>query len=108
MIAFGLAVGACASVAVPQRAPAAPAADLALGRAVYEQYCAGCHGRLGEGVLGPELAGVVLTTYPDPAQQIELVRAGTSRGMPPFADRLSAAQIDAVVAYTRLLPATGP
>jgi mono/diheme cytochrome c family protein len=82
--------------------PAAVTSDedvVALGRAVYAEHCASCHGAAGGGGLGPPLGGVV-DTYPDPADQVTFVAAG--RGlMQGFDDVLSTEELEAVVAFTR-------
>ena len=86
--------------------PAAPKAALpnqaaSLGASVYASNCAGCHGSRGEGSFGPKLAGgAVVRTFPDLADEIALVSDGRG-GMPAWKTRLSPAEIQAVVDYTR-------
>lgn len=91
--------------------PAAPAAgggttaggsdDSAIGEEVFAQRCAGCHGRDGGGGSAPRLAGgAVIERFPDPAEQVAVVRDGRG-GMPGFGSRLSETEIEAVVSYTR-------
>ena len=70
------------------------------GAAIFASNCATCHGAEGEGSLGPQLAGKVVEKYPDVADQIAVVTNGRS-GMPPFDGRLSDAEIQQVVEYTR-------
>lgn len=70
------------------------------GAAIYRANCATCHGAAGQGFVGPALAGVVTTKYPDVADQIAVVTNGRG-AMPAWGARLSAAQIRAVVDYTR-------
>ena len=53
-----------------------------------------------QGGVGPKLAGVVTGAFPDAQQEIAVVRDGLA-GMPSFKNKLSAAQIQDVVAYTR-------
>jgi len=80
---------------------AAPAA--VDGAAVFAGRCASCHGGTGGGGSGPPLdGGRMVEVYPDVADQIAVVTNGRN-GMPPFADRLSAAEIEAVVEHTRSL-----
>lgn len=83
--------------------PAAPADDpeLVVGRTVYANQCASCHGPDGGGGRGTQLnGGMVELTYPDPDDQRAVVADGL-RTMPGFSGRLSAEEIDAVVRYTR-------
>jgi mono/diheme cytochrome c family protein len=43
----------------------------------------------------------VVAAYPDVAAQIDVVTNGKGDGMPAFADKLTAGEIEAVVRYTR-------
>jgi mono/diheme cytochrome c family protein len=71
------------------------------GAVLYADLCAACHGDEGEGRTGPALgAGAVVEAFPDRADQIALVSEGRA-GMPAFGRRLSEAEIEAVVDYTR-------
>ena len=70
------------------------------GYDVYLANCARCHGQDGQGGVGPKLAGVVTTDFPDAREEVAVVRDGRA-SMPSFKDDLSAAQIQDVVAYTR-------
>lgn len=91
--------------------PAEPTVDMAsvdpagndLGAQLYEVKCSGCHGLEGEGTYAPELAdGAVLRAFPDEADEIALVTAGSGGGaMPGFAGELTAEEIAAIVAFTR-------
>jgi ubiquinol-cytochrome c reductase cytochrome c subunit len=76
------------------------AEQITLGRAIYAQQCARCHGVSGEGGVGPRLAGVMKSTFPKFDDQVTFVENGGG-GMPRFADLLSKSDIEAVVAYTR-------
>lgn len=114
----------------PQAAPASPpaaprAADAARGAALYQTYCASCHGPGGDGD-GPTAVGL----DPKPARHsdgakmsalsneylIRVVReggqaVGKSPLMAPWAGTLDDAQIRDVVAFVRSLakpPYTGP
>lgn len=78
------------------------AGDAELGRTIYEEQCALCHGVNGEGVLGPALGNpsmLALTTDAFLRYAIEHGRDGTK--MPAFGDTLSAAEIDGVTAFLR-------
>ena len=70
------------------------------GKVIYEMNCARCHGTNGEGGIGPRLAGVVTTAFPDEKIEIELVESGPAI-MPAFSEILSDEEIKAVVEYTR-------
>ncbi len=96
------------------RAAAVPATgQRALGQRLYEQQCAACHGREGQGVAGayPPLAGNASVNLAEPRNLLLAVLEGgypaaTERrprphGMPPFGHVLSDAQIAAVASYVR-------
>jgi len=70
------------------------------GAEIYRAYCLTCHGAAGQGGVGPELAGVVATKYPNVDDQIAVVTNGRGT-MPAWGSRLSAGEIRRVVEYTR-------
>ena len=71
------------------------------GREIFSGRCANCHGASGGGGQGSKLSdGAVVASFPDPADQAEVVRNGRN-AMPSFGDALDDDQIDAVVRYTR-------
>ncbi len=69
-------------------------------KAIFAARCAGCHGSDGSGGSGPKLAGRVTERYPDIEDEIAVVAKGQG-GMPGFTASLGAAEIRAVVEYTR-------
>ena len=97
-----------------------PTGLLADGDHVYEARCAACHGAAGEGGSGPAMNnGVVLVTFPTPAEQIVWVASGSAGvglgnsygdeavgrvavgGMPGFGAALTAEELIGVVLYER-------
>jgi mono/diheme cytochrome c family protein len=78
-----LMLAACAAVALAQRAPLKPE-DVAAGRQLYMNSCAGCHGLTGEGGRGPNpMGGRAVSRSSDEAlfQSLKFGLAGTD--MPP-------------------------
>lgn len=76
--------------------------QLAEGQGIYQRHCATCHGVTGGGGSAPALAGRMTERFPDPADQLALVRNGVpGTGMRAFDDVLTPDELDAVVAYTR-------
>ena len=72
-----------------------------LGRDVYADNCAACHGQNGGGGMGPKLAGgAVVESYPDEVDHRAVVVNGRG-AMPAWGDKLSDEEIDAVVRYER-------
>lgn len=75
-------------------------AAVASAETLYARHCASCHGIDGAGGQGPRLAGTMETLYPDPQDQADYIRAG-STGMPAFDRVLSPEELDRIVRYTR-------
>jgi mono/diheme cytochrome c family protein len=97
--------GACGSESPPNVAPEpkgkqAGDTELVEGRRVFVANCQRCHGARGQGVQGPRLAGVVTRAFPNIENEINVVTNGTG-AMPAWKGKLSAAEIRAVVRYTR-------
>jgi mono/diheme cytochrome c family protein len=98
-IGVGAVLFGCGSAGTPD----VPGGDelLSEGRGIYVASCRACHGDAGGGNRGPNITGErVEEKYPDIEDQIEVVTNGRG-GMPSFGDSLSAAEIEAVVLYTR-------
>jgi mono/diheme cytochrome c family protein len=70
------------------------------GPAIYKAYCLTCHGAKGQGFVGPRLAGLMETKYPNIDDQIALVTNGKGT-MPAWGGRLTAGQIRRVVEFER-------
>lgn len=106
--------------ALPQQAPSAPAAPLAVnstkaqrGAKLYEQHCAQCHGDQGHGVAGayPPLAGNRAVLLNETANLVQVVlyggfppaTAGNPRpfGMPPYVLLLTDTDVAAVLTHLR-------
>lgn len=75
------------------------ASEPTTGAGIYRAVCATCHGRDGNGFVGPSLHDIAVR-YPDVETQVALVAGGRGQ-MPGFANDLSARQVRAVVDYTR-------
>jgi mono/diheme cytochrome c family protein len=100
-------------------APAWAAGDAAAGAQIFADRCARCHGKGGEG-NGPDLAKlhpssspvnwtkpVVMKQWSD-TEIVEIITKGgkavnSSPVMPPFGNKLSAAQIQGLLAFIRTL-----
>jgi cytochrome c oxidase subunit II len=95
--------GACAADTpeVPVGPDGEPDPVLLVGHDVYRARCVSCHGSSGGGGQGPKLAdGATLENYPELADEVDFVRAGKGI-MPAFGDRLTEAELEAVVRYVR-------
>lgn len=99
LLALSMALSACVSADVPEAPPDDPV--LVEGRVLYIANCVSCHGDDGGGGVGSKLnEGRLFDRYPDPAEQYAVVAEGR-RAMPAFESKLTAAELDAVVRYTR-------
>lgn len=73
------------------------------GASLFVANCASCHGIDGSGGSGPALsAGKLAAAYPNATDEVQVVANGRN-AMPGFGHRLSPADIDLVVDYTRTL-----
>jgi mono/diheme cytochrome c family protein len=101
-LAFGAACGGKSqpNVAPEPRGKQANDAELVDGRRIFVANCQRCHGARGQGLVGPRLAGVVARTFPNIQNEINVVTNGTGQ-MPAWKGKLTAAEIHAVVRYTR-------
>lgn len=103
LVVVVIVAAACATGVpeVPAGPDGRPDEVLVVGRDVYKRNCATCHAGDGGGGKGPKLKdGAVAEKYPDPADQAAVIRNGR-RQMPSFGERLTGAEIDAVVRFTR-------
>jgi mono/diheme cytochrome c family protein len=91
---------ACTQAGEAPMPAAADDAELIEGRAIYIARCQRCHAPKGGGGSGSALAGKMVTKYPDPAAQAEIIAKGKG-GMPAWRNVLTPDEIDAVVRYTR-------
>ncbi len=68
------------------------------GAAIYSTNCAGCHGANGEGARAKAITGIGAFFAADASPLVNLVTNGGTN-MPSFGSKLSAEEIDAVVAH---------
>lgn len=96
------AIGLCAAAALLGAACSGSEEESVprTGPAIYKATCQTCHGRQGEGFVGPSLVDAA-ARYPDVADEVAIVTNGNGQ-MPAFGGRLTTAQIATVVDYTRL------
>lgn len=72
------------------------------GKVIYEQECASCHGKNGEGITAPALGNQSFLAH----NKDEFIRYAIEQGrqdtpMPAFKERLTAEEIDNVTAFIR-------
>ncbi len=80
------------------------------GREVYEGKCVACHGKSGEGGIGPNLTDDYWISGQGRIQDlVEVIANGVAeKGMPPWADVLSREEFRDVVVFVRSLHASSP
>ncbi|WP_457637365.1 c-type cytochrome [Oceanithermus sp.] len=78
-------------------APAGGSEDVALGKKVYSEQCAGCHGANGEGGYGPALAGNPLLDNPEEFNKVTHEGRGN---MPPY-PQISDKELAAIRAFLK-------
>ena len=76
--------------------------------ASYAAHCAACHGADRLGGTGPALLPENLERLRKPAAAETIARGRMATQMPAFGDKLSTAEIDALVAYVYAPPASAP
>ena len=102
LIAVTALFAGCASdaVDVPLGPDGEPDPELVVGRDVWSQSCARCHGNDGGGDSGPKLSdGRVSEAFSDPADMGQLILDGKG-AMPSFSGKLSNNEVAAIVRYT--------
>jgi cytochrome c oxidase cbb3-type subunit III len=112
-----------AAEAQARRAPPAPAegtdaeiaalsrdgARMAEARQTFETRCAVCHGPQGQGIIGPNLTDDYFIHGQRPTDLAKVIGEGVvDKGMIPWKDQLSPAEIRAVAAYVLTLQGTTP
>ena len=81
-----------------------PQEVLGLGERIFSSTCSACHGENGSGGTGPALnSQQVLTNKSDEQIRDTIINGGhrPNSTMPAFGDRLTAVEIDALVAFVR-------
>lgn len=76
--------------------------DVALGATLYDENCAVCHGKNGEGISAPALGNpMLLATATDHFLRYAIAEGRDGTPMIAFKDSLSSEQIDGLTAYLR-------
>jgi cytochrome c oxidase cbb3-type subunit III len=85
------------------------AADIASGAKVYGQNCAACHGKAGEGIVGPNLTDDYWLHGGSIKEVFKTVKYGwPEKGMRSWKDDLSPVQIAQVSSYIKSIHGTNP
>ncbi|HRD39869.1 MAG TPA: c-type cytochrome, partial [Bacteroidia bacterium] len=85
------------------------ASDLESGKQVYQANCAACHGKLGEGGVGPNFADEYWIHGGSIQDIFKTVKYGfADKGMKAWKEDLSPMQIAQVTSFIRTLKGTNP
>jgi len=93
-------------------AAAAPMSEeqiLAAGKAIYDKTCLVCHGKLGEGLVGPNFTDEYWIHGGKPEDLLKVINEGViEKGMISYKSQLNKTQINNVIAYILSLQGTNP
>lgn len=90
-------------------APETPEQMKAAGKVIFEKNCVVCHGKFGEGLVGPNLTDDYWIHGGRPEDLKKTITDGVlDKGMLSFKSQLSNKQIDQVVAFVLSLQGTNP
>ncbi len=98
-----------------EEAKAATAAPLtqdqikAAGKVVYDKICIVCHGKFGEGLVGPNFTDDYWINGGRPEDLLKIINEGViDKGMLSYRSQLNKTQINHVIAYILSLQGTNP
>jgi cytochrome c oxidase cbb3-type subunit III len=82
--------------------------DLTKGGALFKQYCAVCHGQLGEGGIGPNLTDDYWLYGNDVKEIFGIIKYGAKNGMKSWKDEMNPVEMQQVASYIlHMAPAEG-
>lgn len=83
-------------------------AQLAAGEANYQQLCAVCHGKKGEGLVGPNLTDDYWLYGGGVKDIFKTIKYGTNKGMQSWKENLNGDKMAQIVGYIKTLHGTNP
>lgn len=89
--------------------PMSPEQTLAAGKVTFDKICYVCHGKFGEGLVGPNFTDDywIHGNKPEDLKKV-IVEGVIEKGMLSYKSQLSNKQIDQVIAYILSLQGTNP
>ena len=82
---------------------------LAAGKAIYDKTCLVCHGKLGEGLVGPNFTDEYWIHGGKQEDLLKVINEGViEKGMISYKSQLNKTQINNVIAYILSLQGTNP
>jgi cytochrome c oxidase cbb3-type subunit 3 len=110
-----MAARAKTEVAVTEESAKAAAAPLsqeqilAAGKAIYDKTCLVCHGKFGEGLVGPNFTDEYWIHGGRPEDLLKVINDGViEKGMISYKSQLNPTQINHVITYILSLQGTNP
>lgn len=81
---------------------------IAIGKDLFMKNCVACHGDKGQGIIGPNLTDNHWLYGNKPGEMYKIVKDGTSKGMRPWKDDISAVNIQNIISFIHTLKGTNP
>ena len=82
---------------------------LAAGKVIFDKTCLVCHGKLGEGLVGPNFTDEYWIHGGKPEDLLKVINEGViEKGMISYKSQLNKTQINNVIAYILSLQGTNP
>lgn len=82
---------------------------LAAGKVIYDKTCLVCHGKFGEGLVGPNFTDEYWIHGGKPEDLLKVINEGViEKGMISYKSQLNKTQINNVIAYILSLQGTNP
>jgi cytochrome c oxidase cbb3-type subunit III len=82
--------------------------DLNKGRDLYQQYCSACHGKNGQGIVGPNFTDDYWIYGGSIVDVFKLIKYGGKNGMKSWKDELNPIEMQQVASYIKNLKDTNP
>ncbi|MEN8838986.1 MAG: cbb3-type cytochrome c oxidase N-terminal domain-containing protein, partial [Flavobacteriales bacterium] len=83
------------------------ASDISKGKGIFEKKCVACHGKQGEGVIGPNLTDKYWLHGGDIASVFKIVKYGKAeKGMQAWKDELNPIEMQQVSSYIKSIAGT--
>ena len=80
--------------------------DLSRGKAIFDEKCVACHGKQGEGVIGPNLTDDYWINGGDIKSVFKIIKYGNKNGMQSWKDELNPVEMQQVASFIKSIKGT--